>query len=56
MMTNQMTILTGKGKNMLVPNSQAIEEKILKKSTQTKLNQNNHSHTHLPPFGIIEKG
>jgi len=28
----------------------------LKKSTQTKSNQNNHGHAYPPPFGIIEKG
>jgi len=38
-----------------VPNSQAVEEKILKKSTQTKSNQNNHGHAYLPSFGIILK-
>jgi len=46
-----------KGKNELVPKQVRLKKRhILEKSTQTKLNENNHGHAYLPPFGIIGKG
>ena len=43
-----------KDKSKLMPSIQD-KKRHFRKSTQSRLNLNNHGHAHLPPFCIIEK-